>query len=327
MKIIDTLPKKFCIIIAGPTGTGKSDFALQLAQQIPVEIINADIGSFYTPLTIGTAKPDWKKETTPHHFFDIIDEPVDWTAPQFRLQLAMLIEQIIARGNVPVIVGGSAFYVQSFFYKNKDIVQPNHDLVISLEQKSSQELWKELFQVDPQRAEAVGKTDHYRLVRALSIWHSCQEKPSQLRPIFDPLYNFYCINLSRDRDQLYAMIDQRVLAMIDHGWIDEVRFLSNDLAWVDFLLKKKMIGYDLLLNYLQGNFSEHSFEQVINTIQQRTRNYAKRQITFLKKMMQLVHDQVMPGSINAVVHHNLTHQSQNDALVAVLKDMQRLRQN
>ncbi len=327
MKNIPLKKKNFCIIISGPTCTGKSDFALQLAEHFPIEIINADIGSLYTPLTIGTAKPNWKKELTPHHFFDKFDDPVDWTAPQFRSQLTTLIDQIIHRGNIPVIVGGSAFYVQSFFYKNKDIAEPDLKIVRKLEEKTSQELWDELYAIDSDRAEKIGRTDHYRLVRALSIWYTCQEKPSLFIPLFKPLCNFYYINLFRDKDELYTMIDKRVIDMMNGGWLDEVRSLSCDERWSNFLFKKKMMGYDLLLEYIQGNYSEYSFDDIISIIQQRTRNYAKRQVTFLKKLIKNITEQIQDESLDKVVSYTITNQSLIDTLKTVCRDINRILEN
>jgi tRNA dimethylallyltransferase len=319
--------QNFCILISGPTGTGKSDLAIQLGQFLPIEIVNADIGSFYKPLTIGTAKPDWKKESTPHHFFDIIDQPVDWTAPQFRIKLTSLIEEIWSRGNIPVIVGGSVFYIQSFFYKNREIAEPDKNMITQLEEQSAQELWTNLYAIDPQRAQKIGPTDHYRLVRALAIWYSCQEKPSEFQPIWDPLSNFCFVNVSRDREQLYAMIDQRVKIMIERGWMDEVRSLSHDPVWVDFLCKKKMIGYDLLLDYLQGNCSDYSFEQIIAVIQQKTRNYAKRQVTFLKKLTESVQEKIRNDSRSFIIQGNLTQMSSDAIIASLVRDIERLRQN
>lgn len=276
--------KNFVIIISGPTATGKSDFVLQLGNIIPIEIINADIGSFYTKLSIGTAKPDWYNQQISHHFFDILDDPVNYTAPQFRAQLEILIKEIWNRGNIPVIVGGSAFYIQSFFYKNHEIVTPDQLLVDQLEIQSSDNLWQQLNSIDPDRAEQIDVNDRYRLVRALTIWFTMKQKPSDFGQIFAPLAPFYFITLTRDRDQLYEMINQRVYMMMKDGWLNEVRELIGDQDWVDFLLKKKMIGYDLLIHYLQGNFSEQDLNDVTNLIAQRTRNYAKRQITFLKRL-------------------------------------------
>lgn len=276
------------ILISGPTATGKTDFALQLGQNLPIEIVNADIGSLYTPLTIGTAKPDYQQETIPHHFFDLLDTPVSWTAPQFREKLQLLLPEIWSRGNIPVIVGGSAFYIQSFFYRNYELATPHPDIMAELEARQPGDLWEELHRIDPERALEIDPHDQYRLVRALAIWRSENKKPSSFKPIFDPLAACYFLNLTRDRDQLYAMIDQRVIKMIDAGWLDEVRSLLDDAAWTQFLLHKKMIGYDLLALYLMGHCSEQSFDEIVALIAQRTRNYAKRQITFLKKLAQNV---------------------------------------
>jgi tRNA dimethylallyltransferase len=284
------LHKKFVILISGPTATGKSDFAIKLAENLhaQVEIVNADIGSFYRHLTIGTAKPDWQSSNIPHHFFDVIDDATSWTAPQFREKLEVLIQQIWARGNIPVIVGGSAFYIQAFFYKNHTLELPAAELIESLEEQSAQDLWEQLYTIDPDRAAKIDPNDQYRLVRALAIWKTQGQKPSDFQPIFEPIAPFYFITLTRDRDQLYDMIDQRVLQMMEAGWLAEVRSLVDDEEWVDFMLKKKMIGYDLLAQYLLGYQSEQSLEEIVSLIQQRTRNYAKRQITFLKKLQSSV---------------------------------------
>jgi len=280
--------KKFAILISGPTGTGKSNFVEQFGITHPIEIVNADIGSFYTNLTIGTAKPEWKNSEIPHHFFDVIDDTVSWTAPQFREKLEVLIQEIWKRGNIPVIVGGSAFYIQAFFYKNHIMLLPKADLIQSLEEQSSKDLWGQLYTIDPARAEKIDENDHYRLVRALAIWKTQGQKPSDFQPIFDPLASFYFLTLTRDRDQLYKMIDNRVEIMITNGWLDEVRSLIDDEQWVHFMLKKKMIGYDLLTQYLLGYQPERDFQEIIHLIAQRTRNYAKRQITFLSKLQKNV---------------------------------------
>lgn len=318
--------KKFVILISGPTGTGKSDFVVQLAHSLynKVEFVNADIGSFYTQLTIGTAKPDWQSSTIPHHFFDVISEPVSWTAPQFREKLEILIQDIWSRGNIPVIVGGSAFYIQSFFYKNHELATPSPELVADLENQPVDLLWEQLHTIDPVRAEKIDRNDHYRLVRALAIWHTQGQKPSEFQQIFDPLAPFCFITLTRDRDQLYDMIDQRVQHMINIGWIEEVRSLLDDPAWIDFMIKKKMIGYDLLMQYLLGYHAERSFDEIISLIAQRTRNYAKRQITFLKKLQKNVNESMLTGSNYSnwyykIEEYNLTA-SNLDALLDRVKE-------
>ena len=165
---------------------------------------------------------------------------------------------------------------------------PTADVVELLEEQSPDVLWEQLHAIDPARAEKIDKNDHYRLVRALAIWQTQGQKPSDFQPIFDPLAPFYFLTLTRDRDQLYSMIDQRVQVMMESGWLDEVRSLIDDEQWVNFLLKKKMIGYDLLAQYLLGYQSERDLREIVELIQQRTRNYAKRQITFLSKLQKNV---------------------------------------
>jgi tRNA dimethylallyltransferase len=276
--------KKIVILISGSTATGKTNLALSLGTNLPIEIINADIGSFYTNLNIGTAKPNWKISKIKHHFFDVIQDCSSWTSHEFREKLDRVIKEIWERGSIPVIVGGSAFYVQSFFYKQHKLHAPTKELIVSLSQEPSDVLWEKLKEVDPIRADKISKQDHYRLVRALTIWYTQGKKPSELEQIFDPLAPFYFITVTRDRDQLYEIINNRVISMMQDGWLDEIRSLISDETWVDFLCNKKIIGYDLLIEYLLGYQSEKSLEEIVELIQQKTRNYAKRQVTFLKKL-------------------------------------------
>ena len=306
---------KFVFLISGTTATGKTDVAIQLGESLPIEIINADIGSFYTNLTIGTAKPDWKNQTISHHFFDVIDSTDSWTAPQFREKLEILVQEIWDRGNTPVIVGGSAFYIQAFFYKNHTLKTPTKELINSLEEQPVDMLWEELLGVDPVRAEKIGQTDHYRLVRALAIWHTQGQKPSDFKQSFNPIAPFYFLTLTRNRDQLYDMINQRVTLMMEAGWLDEVKTLLNDETWVDFMLKKKMIGYDLLTQYLLGYHADIDLDGVVDLIAQRTRNYAKRQITFLKKLQSNVKKESEKLiELHEVHEYNLTQDGQSDLM-------------
>ena len=107
---------KYMIIIYGPTAVGKTDAAFKIAEHISAEIINADVGQFYTPLLIGTAKPDWKKSPVPHHLFDILDEPKDLTVAQYRELLIPVLDEIWRRNNIPIIVSGSGFYLTYIFF-------------------------------------------------------------------------------------------------------------------------------------------------------------------------------------------------------------------
>jgi len=267
--------KPFIVIIFGPTGVGKSDLAERLAQAIGGEIINGDMGQLYTKLSIGTAKPDWQKSPIKQHLFDIINEPTNLTAFEYRKLLVPLIDAICSRGNVPIIVGGSGFYLTSLFFP------PQESLAIkpSFEIRQDADLWAELAAVDPERASKINPNDTYRLQRALSIWHSSGIQPSTLAPVYDPCADFMLICAQRDRDELYDRINARVKNMIEAGWIEEIIPLLGT-EWETFLQKKKIIGYGAIIEYLRHPQTVEGKKQLIAGIEQQTRNYAKRQMTY-----------------------------------------------
>jgi tRNA dimethylallyltransferase len=269
--------KKYMVIIFGPTGVGKTDFALQLAQETPSEIINADLGQLYTPFSIGTAKPDWKNEPVKHHLFDVISEPRDCTVSEYRNWLLPLLQDIWSRNKLPIIVGGSGFYLKSLFFPPQ--FESTHCDESRYEGLSPQQLWDDLNKIDPERAQVIHKNDLYRVKRALSIWYATGEKPSEYSEQYAPPSDFGLFFLTRDRQELYKRIDERVLQMINQGWIEEVASLRST-PWEPFLRKKKLIGYNELLDYCAGPQTEKEFAQAISLIQKKTRWYAKRQETF-----------------------------------------------
>ena len=274
------------IIISGPTGVGKTETVETIAKNIPCEIINVDIGSFYTPLTIGTAKPDLSKVLVPHHLFNILDAPERYTVVEFRKKAQQLIQEISARENIPLFVGGSAFYIQALLYALPEIpaIENQLELENALSKKTSEDLWDELHLCDPMRATQIHQHDQYRLIRALSIFYGTGTKPSDYSSKFEPLGIFYTIFLDRDREDMYARINDRTKIMLKSGWIEEVKSLQNG-PWQNFLLDKKIIGYDTILRYLDGN---QDIQELENEIAQDTRHYAKRQVTFLKKLIKQI---------------------------------------
>jgi len=279
------------LILAGPTAVGKTGIALELARMVPLEIINGDMGQLYTPLTIGTAKPDLSKQTVPHHLFNLLDEPVDCTVTQWGQLVVEQVEEIRSRGRMPVLVGGSGFYLKSLFFppgQEHEVREPLADD----ELQSPTMWWKKLESIDPERARQLHPHDLYRIQRALAIWYKTGKLPSSVKPIFKPLVSpFSLVVLTREREELYHRINERALVMLQEGWVGEVEKLAGT-AWEPFLRRKKIIGYDLILDYLQDMYSR---EELTELIQRKTRNYAKRQITFLRSL----HEELMkmcPGS-------------------------------
>lgn len=258
----------FMIIIFGPTGVGKSAFAVELGRHIPAEIINADIGQLYTPLTIGTAKPAWRSEEIPHHMFDLIDEPRNYTVKEYRSTIYPLLHEIWQRGNIPIIVGGSGFYLHALLFPPQAGPTADEDAIPAD--------WDLLHRIDPVRAKNIHPHDAYRIKRALSIWFATGIAPSHWKRPYQPPAPYLLIQLTRDRAQLYEQINARTITMLAEGWLDECRSLYGT-EWELFVRKKKLIGYSELFDYMAGT---KSFEDAIATIQQKTRNYAKRQETF-----------------------------------------------
>jgi tRNA dimethylallyltransferase len=272
--------KRF-IVITGPTAVGKTDIAYELDPFLPCEIVNADVGQMYLPLTIGTAKPDIREHAIPHHLFNILREPINFTVQQYRQSLLAVMQEIWQRNKIPVIVGGSGFYIKSIFYPPASDNFSQSELVGGS--------WQELQAVDPKRAAQLHPNDQYRIDRALQIWRTTGKPPSDFVPALMPPAPFHCYVLIRDRNELYQRIDERVGKMMHAGWIEETKSLLGT-PWEQFLIKKKIIGYDIIIDYLHERMS---YERMVEVIAQQTRNYAKRQLTLFRSMLKDVGQVVM----------------------------------
>ena len=300
----------FLIIISGPTASGKSDLSEQISEQVSTkralfEIINADIGQFYTPFSIGTAKPDWRNKKTPHHLFDILNEPTDLTVIQYKELLFNKINEIWKKGKVPIIVGGSLFYLKSLFFPPKHVcpkqVSPKHVSAkqVSAEQSYSKrvigkepetsfaetiiynkdKLWETLNKIDPVRAAQIHCNDIYRIERALDIWKKTGVKPSELKPEFDPFFNSMFIYMDLDKELLHKRINSRTKIMLDTGWIDEVKkFIGTE--WENFFSIKGLIGYQKISDWIKAGEDKKTKDKLAEEIATQTRQYAKRQRIF-----------------------------------------------
>jgi len=292
------------IIILGPTAVGKTDFAESLAQQLPSEIVNADLGQFYTPFSIGTAKPDWRNSPTAQHLFDIINEPSLMTVAQYRDQAMKVFEEIWHRNAIPIVVGGSGFYVKSLFFPPASGFTKKADAALFHPEKDR---WQQLYGIDPERALRIHRNDIYRISRALDIYYTTGKRPSEQMPRYQPLGTFCFVYVNRERDDLYARINQRTGLMLENGWIEEVERLQHT-AWEPFLKKKKLIGYDDILEYLDAGKAKSDREQLIDAISQKTRNYAKRQVTFANQLFAQLEKMLLEtaDTRSSCVHFNLT---------------------
>lgn len=312
---------KYIIIIFGPTAAGKTDFALTLAQHMRSEIVNMDVGQFYEPLSIGTAKPDWRSMPVAHHLFDIVNQPQNITVVQYRDLVISTINDIWQRSNVPILVGGSGFYLKSLLFP--PLLCQATDSSFSLNpEHSPEQLWHMLNEIDPTRAAKIHKNDVYRIKRALEIWHKTGKKPSEQQPAYDPVSPFILVHVTRERDDLYERINTRVHEMIKAGWPEEVAALEGT-EWERFLKTKKIIGYDDLQAYLDGERTSDQLHNTINIIQQKTRNYAKRQEAFWSMLEKKLRSYNVDGShlssCQQILSFNLTLSGINLYIEQLLK--------
>jgi tRNA dimethylallyltransferase len=172
-------------------------------------------------------------------------------------------------------VGGSGFYISALYFLL-------YELPV-LSDTHNRGTWEDLYAIDPHRALKVNRSDTYRIQRALAIWQATGIKPSEFEPLFNPRAPSLFIVLDRERAPLYARINERVKTMLAHGWIDEVKALMGT-DWISFLLQKKLIGYPEIIHFLAGKQSKTDYDLLVASIQQKTRNYAKRQISFFSML-------------------------------------------
>jgi tRNA dimethylallyltransferase len=292
---------RFIYVLYGPTGVGKTACADLIARDIPVEILNMDVGQLYEPFSIGTAKPAWRSSNIPQHMFDILHSPHDFSCAAYRARVEPLIHSIWSRGAVPLFVGGSGFYARSLFFPLS-----NDTITYELPYKKHADLWDILFSIDEARALQISRNDRYRIERSLILWHTTGVKPSLSKPVFNPIAPTKVLLLTRDRQQLYDRINSRVDEMVHAGWLDEIAPMLNG-AWHSFIMRKKLIGYDDLMHYVMSDQSSDTFALTIERIKKRTRNYAKRQETYGRMLEQeLITAQKSHGNMVQIQRLNLT---------------------
>jgi tRNA dimethylallyltransferase len=270
---------KKVIIIAGPTGVGKSDFAELLADRINGEIINADQGQLYEPLSIGTAKPDWKNKPIKHHLFDVVKDPKNYSNAEYQKAVKECIADVHARGKSAIVVGGSGFYYQMLLFDFLDLPEKNFDIIHANYPRT----WQELNRIDPVRAASIHENDQYRIERALDIFYQHNVLPSTLGLVYKPSMPYFLVHINRNIEELYERINMRTELMLKGGWLEETQNLTQE--WKEFVRVKKIIGYDDILDFQDDRIT---YETLVNSIQQKTRNYAKRQRTYFRTLLKKI---------------------------------------
>lgn len=277
------------IVIIGPTAVGKTALSIDLAKKLNSEIISGDSMLIYKGFDIGTAKPSVVEQAgIKHHLIDVLEPNSSFSVTEFKERAAELVDNINARGKIPVIAGGTGLYTKALLENyNFNKTSANEDYRLSLEQiakeQGKEQLHKMLETVDPKSAQRLHINDTRRVIRALEVFHQGGEYISQDKELNSNnllAYDAVVIGLNMDRAKLYERINNRVDIMMENGLLDEVKLLLHNGVKKD-CQAMQAIGYKELVWYLEGICS---LEFAVDKIKQATRNFAKRQLTWFRRM-------------------------------------------
>lgn len=280
-----TIGNKKVYIIGGPTAAGKSIVALYLAKRVKGEIVNCDSVQLYKYMDIGSAKPSQKDmKAIPHHLYGFVDPSDDITVAQYQKLAFEKIDEILARGNTPIVVGGTGLYLNSLIYKMSFAAKPinlkrRDELEHLAEVRGNDYLFELLSAVDPDAAARIHPNNIRKIIRAIEAYElgSKLESMDKLEP--NTKYDFKINIVNMEREWLYTRINRRVDKLMEEGLLKEVKHLLS-MGYNSETPAMKGIGYKELLLYLDG---KATLEEAVNNIKTNTRHYAKRQLTWFKR--------------------------------------------
>lgn len=283
------MPKNKLIILAGPTAVGKTDNSIRLAKAVNGEIISADSMQVYKRMDIGSAKimPE-EMQDIQHYLIDVLEPTEEFNIVRFQTMAKEAMAEIYAKGKIPILVGGTGFYIQSLLYdiEFKEEEEANSQLRDEL-QRFADEFGKEALHErlkveDPESAEAIPAGNVKRVIRALEFYETHHEKISAHnaeQAEKESPYNYAFFVLTDDRKLLYERIEKRIDIMLEKGLIDEVKALQAEGLNRNYI-SMQGLGYKEILAYLEG---EISLEEAVYILKRDTRHFAKRQITWFKR--------------------------------------------
>ena len=275
-------------LIVGPTGIGKTETSISLAENLEGEIISADSMQIYKYMNIGTAKITKEEmKRIPHYLIDIVYPDEEFTVSDFKESATKHINDIYNRGNLPIIVGGTGLYVNSLVYDlSFTNVAPNNEFrqkyEIIADKYGNEVIYKELKSIDPKSAKRIHVNDRKRIIRALEIYYVTKKPMSVYYKDFRKYnddFDVIMIGLTNKREELYKRINYRVDRMIEKGLIEEVKGLL-DMGYTDDLNSLQALGYKEIILYLKN---EITLDEAIDLIKRSTRKFAKRQLTWFRR--------------------------------------------
>lgn len=269
------------IVIAGPTGVGKTDLSLKLAKELDCEIISADSAQVYKEMNIGTAKiSEEEMRGIKHYMLDVLEPTRKYSVGDYQKEVDEILKQTEERGKGVILTGGTGLYINSITDGLSDLPSADEELRKKLSEMPIEELYRELENLDKEAAETIHINNRKRVERALEVCLITNQKFSELskQNIKNNNYSFIKLCLTRDRENLYKRIDKRVEIMMEQGLYKEVEFLYKKYGG-ETLRKINIIGYSEFIDFFEGRIT---FEKAIEDIKRNSRRYAKRQLTWFR---------------------------------------------
>ena len=277
------------IVIVGPTASGKTALSIELAKKINGEIVSCDSMQIYKDMNIGSAKPTIEEmQGIKHYLIDVIEPTQRFSVAEYKKRAEQAIEEIIKKEKTPIVIGGTGLYANSLIYgieyseiefdeKYRNILMQEAET-----EEGLQKLYEQAKKIDPKAMEKISSNDKKRIIRILEIF-KCTGKTKTQQEIEsrqkDIKYDYRVFGINIERPILYERINKRVDIMVEQGLIDEVKYILK--KYKEFPTAMQAIGYKEIVEFLNGNITK---EEAIEKIKQESRRYAKRQITWFKRI-------------------------------------------
>lgn len=271
-------------VIGGPTASGKTRLALEVAATLPSEILNADSRQVYMDMPIGTCQPS-KEETAsiPHHLFHFLSPTVAFSASEYEKQAIPIVDQVIARKHLAVVVGGTGFYLKALIKGTWPVPRKNPDLRRRFQRIAGKHgnafLHRMLRRFDPESADKIAPNDSYRVIRALEIYFLSGKKRSEFAQQRPDRFASVRVYVNPDRNVLVDAIQERTRILFDRGWVGEVEILLQKYPDFEQTPAAQSLGYREIIRMIRG---EMDVKECMNLVQLRTAQYAKRQLTWFR---------------------------------------------
>ena len=286
------MQKNKVIVICGPTASGKTALSIELAKQIHGEIVSCDSMQIYKDMDIGTAKPTPEEmQGIKHYLIGYVSPEVRYSVADYKTDAKKAIKEIIQKGKMPIVVGGTGLYLDSLIYEieYQDIKfdeEYRKEIEKEVDEKGLEEIYERAKQIDAKAIEKISPNDKKRILRILEIYHATgktkteQEIESRKKEVE---YDYKVYALDWDRQKLYDRINKRVDIMVEKGLIEEVKQILD--KYDTFPTAMQGLGYKEVVEYLEGKLTK---EEMIEKIKMETRRYAKRQLTWFRKNKQTI---------------------------------------